>query len=325
MKFYFIIDKCSFLITEYFLNLGMCLEDCGVDVNLLVVGEKVPGRLKQIIFSTMNDCYQYVFHCCIKSNVIIMKDDKILEFEKQHGFHTFFYFNRDPYYKTLEVRCKKLLKQGFHIIEYYEGNRLHLLTREPSFSHKIHTIPLLYHKNDSIYNFSKSIPKVYDVGMVYKYKRQLEKSNRREDLTDLFCKIPNLSYKTIKGFGKRRDEEIRKCKIIVNVRSKICNNKIVDNRETLRIDRIISAGCIVVSEPFLEMGRNYNDNFIVFSTYDKIVVTCQEILQDYESTYKTIFDSYDIKNLEGETTKTYEKFLSLQEEQIQKKKKKNFS
>ena len=88
----------------------------------------------------------------------------------------------------------------------------------------------------------------------------------------------------------------------------------MDNRETLRIDRIISAGCIVVSEPFLETGHNYNDNFIVFSTYDKIISTCQEILKDYESNYKTIFETYDLKKLEEVTSKTYEKFLSLQEE-----------
>jgi hypothetical protein len=137
--------------------------------------------------------------------------------------------------------------------------------------------------------------------MIFRYGKHAT-LNRRE----LFWnQITGMKKLLISDFGMERDSKIIHCKIIINIRSKTHHGTdgetvILENRESLRIDRIISKKILVVSEPYQFQNR-YNDQFIIQVPLDRIMTTCQDILGNYHKFHREHFKNYNILNYEAES------------------------
>lgn len=187
--------------------------------------------------------------------------------------------NTEPYSKKYLNRDRALLMKGYYLAEYYDGLKNEMSNFVPEFKDKIVTIPLMYNPFDRLIQTTKK----FDVCFV---TRHIEKCERRfKIINELKEKLGN-KFVLVSGWGRQRDDRIAESKILLNIHSSH-----LDNRESLRIDRITHNKVIVVSEDVLCKAQ-YNDQFIIYDKLDNIVNKIMEVLENYDEIYQNMFDKF---------------------------------
>ncbi len=93
----------------------------------------------------------------------------------------------------------------------------------------------------------------------------------------------------IKGFGAKRDYDLFKYKILIN----ISHNPKYNILETMRCDRCIYNKMIVISDYKEDMNEYYLKDHIIFVPYNKIVEKVIEVLNNYHFYYNTLFNNFE--------------------------------
>jgi hypothetical protein len=111
----------------------------------------------------------------------------------------------------------------------------------------------------------------YDVGFIGSL------SNRRMNiLQGLTAK--GYDVVRITGWGEDRDREIMRCKIIVNLHYDMTYQLY----EGVRCDRLVMAGCHVVSENSIDDGLNDLKGYMSISRYSEIMGDCEKVLNGWK-------------------------------------------
>lgn len=301
MTIYFILKAPNDILFEYWLSLYYCLREKYTDITIITTVPIPNLHIPILYFSSCKEILGFIKKRT-KNDIILFLDFKyIRETVFQLPRHNvYIYFNRDPYHK-FQGCYPHFFQSNFQIIEYYENNRNYLCEHvDKKYHSKIYIIPQLFHKNDPFYRLPYHDNPAYDVGMIFRYGKHAT-LNRREIFWN---QITGMKKLLISDFGMERDSKTIQCKIIINIRSKthdIHGEKIIlENRESLRIDRIISKKVIVISEPYQFQNR-YNDQFIIQVPLDRILTTCHNILGNYDKFHKEHFKNYNVLNYEAES------------------------
>lgn len=284
------------ILKEYILCLRSNFNDNNIDVKLLdCIRSDREGA-----FNGYDHLFKHIDENLVNQKIFVFDkyiiDLVIYNAEKRDTLkkNKTYFFNSEPYLKKFYKRHELILGYGFHMLEYYKGN-IECINKYTQNKHvdNVHFLPFLYHKSDII-NSITNVEKKYDVGMIFKPLRQNRKKQhdrRMKILNDFRDKGVNII--NINGFGEVRDNLIMQCKIIINLRS---HDTVKDNRESLRVDRIIPNKIIVISEKIKYTGQ-YNDKFIIFVDYSYLVGKTINVLSNFEHFYNKIYGKYDVDKL----------------------------
>lgn len=86
----------------------------------------------------------------------------------------------------------------------------------------------------------------------------------------------------ITGWGEGRDKEIMRCKIIVNVHYDMTYQLY----EGVRCDRLVMAGCHVISENSIDDGLNDLKGYMSISPYIQLMERCESVLKGWKKGVK---------------------------------------
>ena len=306
MTLYLIIKAPNDILFDYWIALYYCLIRNYTDIKIITTIPLPDLPIPKLNFPSCEEILEFI-QKYTKHDIVIFVDYKYIKeyFLDLPKENIYIYFNRDPYNKILDFHTE-FLKNNFQIIEYYESNRNFLYNFIDKMYHsKVYIIPQLFNKRDTLYQLPFNHHPFYDVGMIFRY-RERDIRNRRETFWN---QITDMSKLLITGFGLDRDLKIQNCKIIINIRSKTTDDdNIVENRESLRIDRIISKKILVVSEAYKHQTR-YNDGFIIQVPLDKILTTCQGILDNFHDFRQEHFKHYRVEEYEKESQQLIQPIL----------------
>ena len=117
--------------------------------------------------------------------------------------------------------------------------------------------------------------------------------NRKNIINILNTK--NITVDIISGFGKIRDNELLKYKIILNIGYYPNNCKVM---ETFRCDRCVYNKMIVISDMKDDIENYYLKEHVIFTEYNNIPETVIEVLNNYEEHYNKLFSSFEFKEIQ---------------------------
>lgn len=307
MKIYLVSDlHGKNVLNEYILNFIYNLEENNVEICKLNYSTN-RNYTNGITFRSFNDIYKYI--CTLNNEIIfvtireVINNIKKLVITEDSIFYKnkIYFFNSEPYLPDKLCRDTLLIKKNITIINYYMGNKktIDRIVRKIS-TNKSLFIPQLYSDKDNINKFINE-EKCYDIGFIFRPG----KNNRRSKIVNQTKRITN-NYIIINKWNDERDRLASKCKIIINLRN--CDI-IKDNRESLRIDRLINNKVIVVSEDIIYNKSQYTDKFIIYVKYDDIINKAKDILDNYDKYYSDIYSNYDINKLKQETADYINTFI----------------
>lgn len=117
----------------------------------------------------------------------------------------------------------------------------------------------------------------YDIGFIGSLS-----DRRMRILQGLTAKGYNVVRVT--GWGEGRDREIMRCKIILNIHYDMTYQLY----EGVRCDRLVLAGCHVVSENSIDDGLNDLKGYISINSYTKLMETCENVLKGWKRGVKGV-------------------------------------
>lgn len=114
----------------------------------------------------------------------------------------------------------------------------------------------------------------------------------------------------ITGWGEGRDKEIMRCKIVVNLHYDMTYQLY----EGVRCDRLVMAGCNVVSENSIDDGLNDLKGYITISPYSGIMGECDRILKEWKKGMRGVSVEEGIISKREKAKKVFDIFcLSLRQ------------
>ena len=133
----------------------------------------------------------------------------------------------------------------------------------------------------------------YDIGIINALPR-IDGNIENRRIT-LWNELQNTDYKilNIMGWGKDRDEQIKKCKIILNIH----NFEFFKIFEHVRCDRLIFSNKLIVSELSLEAKTLDICNNVIWVEYDNIIPSLKHILENYDHYMQKTYDKLQMKQL----------------------------
>ena len=123
-------------------------------------------------------------------------------------------------------------------------------------------------------------------------------SKRRKYILDKLAE-KNINVDIISGFGKERDLKLFNYKIILNIGWSECA-KIF---ESMRCDRCTFNKIIVISDTKNDQYNYHLKDFIIFEEYEKIPNRVINVLQNYDTIYKNLFENFDIQEIDNKIKK----------------------
>jgi hypothetical protein len=107
------------------------------------------------------------------------------------------------------------------------------------------------------------------------------------------------------GWGADRDEQIKKCKIILNIHHFECFTAF----EHVRCDRLIFADKIIISDECFQQECLDIYPFVLFVKYPEILATVEKVLSNFDNVQE-IFESLKKDTIIFQRQKTLENFIS---------------
>lgn len=207
-----------------------------------------------------------------------------------------------------------IMNHGIPIADYSKTNFKKL--EEYSFAKNINInvpfyyLPYQYNSDENIHLYGNENAYEYDVGIINAIPSidgNIE--NRRTKLWNDLQKT-DLKILNIMGWKKERDEQISKCKIILNVH----NFDLFKIFEHIRCDRLVFAQKLIVSE--LSLGADALDIFhnVIWVEYEQMIPKLQYILSNFEYFKKKFTNqnvSYIINNRRQQLQESIDKMLSV--------------
>ena len=178
-----------------------------------------------------------------------------------------------------------LIKNGIQIADYSLANILFL--KEYAKEHNIPItkevlyLPYQYNLQDQVQLENIDDKYDYDIGIINALPKQddsVDKSNTYRR-TKMWNDLQKTKWKCINimGWGKERDELIKRCKVIINVHHFEAFNIF----EHIRSDRMIWAKKIIVSDNSLGMDILDITKYIFCEEFDNIIPMAEKVLQKF--------------------------------------------
>lgn len=183
-----------------------------------------------------------------------------------------------------------LIKKGIQIADYSMVNIIFL--KEYAKEHNIPItkeviyLPYQYNLRDQVQLQNIDDKYEYDIGIINALPKQddsVDKVNTYRR-TKMWNDLQNTKWKCINilGWGKERDELIKRCKVIINVHHFEAFNIF----EHIRCDRMIWAKKIIVSDNSLGMDKLDITKYIFCEEFDDIIPRSEEVLQKFTEYYR---------------------------------------
>ena len=187
--------------------------------------------------------------------------------------------------ETRLVHVLDLIKNGIQIADYSLANILFL--KEYAKEHNIPItkevlyLPYQYNLQDQVQLENIDDKYDYDIGIINALPKQddsVDKSNTYRR-TKMWNDLQKTKWKCINimGWGKERDELIKRCKVIINVHHFEAFNIF----EHIRCDRMIWAKKIIVSDNSLGMDILDITKYIFCEEFDNIIPMAEKVLQKF--------------------------------------------
>jgi hypothetical protein len=106
-------------------------------------------------------------------------------------------------------------------------------------------------------------------------------------------KAKNIIVDIISGFGKKRDEELFKYKILLN----ISFQKDFNVFESIRCDRCVYNKMIVISDVKKNNETHHLKDYVIFEEYENIPDKVVDVIKNYDYYYDKLFKNFDIEQI----------------------------
>lgn len=183
-----------------------------------------------------------------------------------------------------------LIKKGIQIADYSMVNIIFL--KEYAKEHNIPItkeviyLPYQYNLRDQVQLQNIDDKYDYDIGIINALPKQDDSVNKVNTYRriKMWNDLQNTKWKCINilGWGKERDELIKRCKVIINVHHFEAFNIF----EHIRCDRMIWAKKIIVSDNSLGMDKLDITKYIFCEEFDDIIPRSEEVLQKFTEYYR---------------------------------------
>ena len=205
-----------------------------------------------------------------------------------------------------EIRINHVLdmiKYNIQIADYSMANILFLKEyakyKNIPIKKEIIYLPYQYNLQDQVQLQNMDDIYEYDIGIINAIPEQsdtVDKSNTYRR-TKMWNDIQKTKWKSINilGWGKERDELIKRCKVIINIHHFECFNIF----EHIRCDRMIWAKKIIVSDKSNYMDKLDVTPYVYCEEFDNILPKVEKILESFNSYYKNMMKSVPMDNMIG--------------------------
>ena len=221
----------------------------------------------------------------------------------------------------------ELIEYGIKIADYSATNLRFLIKymrgRGIEYYNQLIYLPYQYQLRDqlSLENIDGNYE--YDVGMINALPKQDESVNssltyRR---TEIWNNLQSTDLKCINiiGWGKERDEQIKRCRIILNIHHFECFNVF----EHIRCDRLIFAKKLIISDESIFMDTMDIHNHVITEKFENIISKTLDIIKNfqiYKNLMSKVCTNSIIRNrqrlLNNQLTKLNEKQFNLRSDII---------
>ena len=186
----------------------------------------------------------------------------------------------------------ELIKKGIQIADYSLVNIIFL--KEYAKEHNIPItkeiiyLPYQYNLQDQVQLENIDDKYEYDIGIINALPTQddsVDKSNTYRR-TKIWNDLQNTKWKCINimGWGKERDELIKRCKVIINVH----HFEVFNIFEHIRCDRMIWAKKIVISDNSYGMNVLDITKYVFCEEFDNIISRTEKILKKFSVYYRDV-------------------------------------
>jgi len=183
-----------------------------------------------------------------------------------------------------------LIKKGIQIADYSIANILFL--KEYAKEHNIPItkeviyFPYQYNLHDQVQLQNIDDKYDYDIGIINALPTQSDTvdSSNTYRRTKMWNDLHKTQWKCINimGWGKERDELIKRCKVIINIHHFEAFNIF----EHIRCDRMIWAKKIIVSDNSLGMDKLDITKYIFCEEFDNIIPMAEKVLHNFTNYYR---------------------------------------
>jgi len=183
-----------------------------------------------------------------------------------------------------------LIKKGIQIADYSIANIIFL--KEYAKEHNIPItkeviyFPYQYNLHDQVQLQNIDDKYDYDIGIINALPTQSDTvdSSNTYRRTKMWNDLQKTQWKCINilGWGKERDELIKRCKLIINIH----HFEVFNIFEHIRCDRMIWAKKIIVSDNSLCMDRLDITKYIFCEEFDNIIPMAEKVLQNFTDYYR---------------------------------------
>ena len=184
----------------------------------------------------------------------------------------------------------ELIKKGIQIADYSIANILFL--KEYAKEHNIPItkeviyLPYQYNLRDQVQLQNIDDKYDYDIGIINALPTQSDTvdSSNTYRRTKMWNDLHKTQWKCINimGWGKERDELIKRCKVIINIHHFEAFNIF----EHIRCDRMIWAKKIIVSDNSLGMDKLDITKYIFCEEFDNIIPMAEKVLHNFTNYYR---------------------------------------
>ena len=257
-------------------------------MNFILCNKKTFPYFEDYIHSIIN---------IIKAEVILFDDNININFTKNNNYIFVQYIDN-------------------RLFKYIENNTNFYLINMEQLTLEKHRISInIYPKNINMIDYNNTNLKYYDTNYnkynlpyqinyneIFNYNKENDVCligtinnipPNRQNIINLL-KEKNINVDIVSGFGKNRDINLFKYKILLNISYYPNNYKIM---ETLRCDRCIYNKMIIVSDIKEDIEDYYLKEHIIFTDYDNIPDKVVEIINNYEEYINKLFLNFNIEKV----------------------------
>ena len=183
-----------------------------------------------------------------------------------------------------------LIKKGIQIADYSIANIIFL--KEYAKEHNIPItkeviyFPYQYNLHDQVQLQNINDKYDYDIGIINALPTQSDTvdSSNTYRRTKMWNDLQKTQWKCINilGWGKERDELIKRCKLIINIH----HFEVFNIFEHIRCDRMIWAKKIIVSDNSLGMDKLDITKYIFCEEFDNIIPMAEKVLHNFTNYYR---------------------------------------
>lgn len=161
-------------------------------------------------------------------------------------------------YRLQNIKNIQTIYNDLGYYDYSESN-LHILTKNGiDFKYKIH-LPYICSSSEllQLQKVNNNTQKIFDFGIIKTLGGEI--SPRRQKIVN-FLKSNHFSVNIIEGWGDDRDNELAKCKLILNIHGNLSND-VSMIFEHIRCNRLLESGFNILSENCYKLSLDFIEKY----------------------------------------------------------------